>query len=208
MLRWLHPCTSLSATFLRNRIIGSLSSSPDLNIQASSSRIGQNFIFSSPSIRQLARSVIDAVLQQTGTGATDAKTDIENMIEKYSVGLGDSASDAVGSPINGFSQGDHVVVLTGSTGGLGSYLLASLLQREDVSVVYAFNRPSRGAASSSQERQESGFKDRGLDVALLQSKKLVYVETDTSRDDLGLDKELYQKVSYFHSGHGNLLSVW
>ncbi|OAX35330.1 acetyl-CoA synthetase-like protein [Rhizopogon vinicolor AM-OR11-026] len=55
---------SLSATFLKNRIIGSLSSSADRNIRASASRIDQNIVFSSPSIRQLTKSVIDAVLQR------------------------------------------------------------------------------------------------------------------------------------------------
>ncbi|KAG1854078.1 male sterility protein-domain-containing protein, partial [Suillus tomentosus] len=61
-----------------------------------------------------------------------------------------------------------------------------------VSVVYAFNRPSKGA--SIQQRQENSFKDHGLDFTVLQSDKLVYVETDTSDDHLGLDKELYQKI--------------
>ncbi|KAG1779119.1 putative aminoadipate reductase [Suillus placidus] len=183
---------SLSATFLKNRIIGSLSSSSDPDVQASASRIDQNIIFSSPSIRQLARSVINTVLQRDGTGIVDAKADIENMIERYSVGLGNSVTEANTTLVNGCSQSDHVVALTGSTGGLGSYLLADLLQREDVSVVYAFNRPSKGA--SMQQRQEDSFKDRGLDFTLLQSDKLVYVETDTSDDHLGLDKELYQKI--------------
>ncbi|KAG1870691.1 putative aminoadipate reductase [Suillus subalutaceus] len=178
---------SLSATFLKNRIIGSLSSSSDRDIQASASRIDQNIIFSSPSIRQLARSVINAVLQQNGAGTVDPKADIENMIERYSVGL-----EANTTLANRRSQSEHVVILTGSTGGLGSYLLADLLQREDVSVVYAFNRPSKGA--SIQQRQEDGFKDRGLDFTLLQSDKLVYTETDTSNDHLGLDEELYQKI--------------
>ncbi|KAG0703313.1 putative aminoadipate reductase [Suillus ampliporus] len=176
---------SLSATFLKNRIIGSLSSSSDRDIQASASRIDQNIIFSSPSIRQLARSVINAIYQQNGLGAVDVKTDIENMIEKYSVGFGDSAREAIITPVNRRSKSDHVVVLTGSTGGLGSYLLADLLQREDVSVVYAFNRPSN----------KNGFEDRGLDVTLLQSVKLVHVESDTSRDGLGLDKELSAHLS-------------
>ncbi|OJA12944.1 hypothetical protein AZE42_10233 [Rhizopogon vesiculosus] len=184
---------SLSATFLKNRIIGSLSSSSDRNVQASSSRIDQNIIFSSPSISRLARSVIDAVLQRNGQGAVDVKTDIENMIEKHSVGLGHSTVDASSTTFNGRSRGGHVVVLTGSTGGLGSYILASLLQREDISVIYAFNRPSNG---SIQRRQISRFEDRGLDITLLQSKKLVYVETDTSHDRLGLDNELYQKVCF------------
>ncbi|KAG2060872.1 putative aminoadipate reductase [Suillus hirtellus] len=183
---------SLSATFLKNRIIGSLSSSSDRDVKVSASRIDQNIIFSNPSIHQLARSVINAVLQQDGTGAVDAKADIENMIERYSVGLGNTVAEANTTLVSGCNQRDHVVALTGSTGGLGSYLLANLLQREDVSVVYAFNRPSKGA--SIQQRQENSFKDRGLDFTLLQSGKLVYVETDTSDDHLGLDKELYQKI--------------
>jgi len=116
------------------------------------------------------------------------------MIQKYSVGFEDSARDASATLIG---RDGHVVVLTWSTGGLGSYLLASLLQCKDVSVVYALNRPSRGA-SSIQQRQRIRFDDRGLDVTLLQSEKLVYVETDTSHDDLGLDTELYQKVFLIH----------
>jgi hypothetical protein len=174
--------------------MGSLKSSPDCHVHASSSNIDQNIIFSNPSIRKLASSVIDAVLQRDSLGVVDVKTDIENMIEKYSAGFGHSALDSSTTIVNGRG---HVVVLTGSTGGLGSYLLASLLQREDVSVIYAFNRPSRDVASSIQRRQKSSFKDRGLDDTLLHSGKLVYVETDTSHDHLGLDNDLYQKVCFF-----------
>ncbi|KAG1853286.1 acetyl-CoA synthetase-like protein [Suillus tomentosus] len=183
---------SLSATFLKNRIIGSLRSSSDVDLQASASRIDQNIVFLSPSIRQLARSVINAVLQRNGANTVDVKVDIENMIERYSVGLGNSLTKPSTALVNGCSKSDHVVALTGSTGGLSSYLLADLLQREDVSVVYAFNRPSKGA--SIQQRQENSFKDRGLELTVLQSDKLVYVDTDTSNDHLGLDKELYQKI--------------
>jgi len=190
-------CTSsLSATFLKNRIIGSLSSSSDRDIQASTSRIDQNIIFSNPSIRQLARSVINAVLQQN-TSTVDVKADIENTIERYSVGLANSVAEANTTSVNWPSQRDHVVILTGSTGGLGSYLLADLLQREDVSVVYAFNRPSKGATM--QQRQEDSFEDRGLDITVLQSARLVYVETDTSSENLGLDKEFYEKVCVIYS---------
>ncbi|KAG2347280.1 acetyl-CoA synthetase-like protein [Suillus weaverae] len=185
---------SLSATFLRSRIISSLRSSPDRDVQASAPRIDQNIIFLSPSIRQLARSVVHAILHGNSPTLVDVKVEIESMIEKYSVGFsGDSIRDASPTLINGRNRSNHVVILTGSTGGLGSYLLASLLQREDVSVVYAFNRSSRGAASI-QERQKNGFDDRGLNATLLQSKKLLYIETDISSDDLGLEKELYQKI--------------
>ncbi|KAG1819054.1 uncharacterized protein BJ212DRAFT_1567944 [Suillus subaureus] len=185
---------SLSATFLRSQIISSLRSSSDRNVQASAPQIHQNFIFLSPSIRQLARSILHAVLHGNSPTSVDLKVELQSMIEKYSVGFdGDSVRNASTTLVNRRSRSNHVVILTGSTGGLGSYLLASLLQREDVSVVYAFNRSSTGAASI-QERQKNGFDDRGLDVTLLQSEKLLYIETDTSSDDLGLEKELYQKI--------------
>ncbi|KAG1846284.1 putative aminoadipate reductase [Suillus subluteus] len=165
----------LSATFLKNHIIDSLSLSSDCDVQASTSWIDQNIIFSSPSICWLMRSVVNVVLQQNGAGTIDPKADIENTIERYSVGLGNSVTEANTTPANRCNQSDHVVALTGSTGGLESYLLADLLKREDVSVEDAFN-------------------DRGLGFTLLRSDKLVYVETDTSDDHLGLDKELYQKI--------------
>lgn len=190
------PTPSLSATFLRSRIVSSLRSSPDCDVQASAPQIDQNIVFLSPSIRQLARSVVHVVLHGNSPTSVDVKVEIESMIEKYSMGFsGGSVGDASAPLTNGRSRNNHVVILTGSTGGLGSYLLASLLQREDVSLVYAFNRSSRGDASI-QERQKNGFVDRGLDVTLLQSEKLLYIETDTSSDELGLEKELYQKVCF------------
>jgi hypothetical protein len=59
-----------------------------------------------------------------GPVIVDAKAYVENMIKKYSVGFEDSARDSHAT-LEGHSGGDHAVVLTGSTGGIGSYLLAS-----------------------------------------------------------------------------------
>ncbi|KAG1844719.1 hypothetical protein F4604DRAFT_1937408 [Suillus subluteus] len=128
--------------------------------------------FSNPSISRPASSIINAISSRNGPSAVDAKTDIEDMIKK---------------------RDDHMVILTGSTGGFGSYLLSSLLQRGDVSAVHAFNCPSREVTSNDQ-RQKIGFEGRGLDITLLHLEKPVYVETDTSHDDLGLDEQLYQKT--------------
>ncbi|KAG1900203.1 putative aminoadipate reductase [Suillus fuscotomentosus] len=165
---------SLSATFLRSRIVSSLRSSPDRDVQASAPQIDQNIVFSSPSIRRLARSVVHVVLHGNSPTSVDVKVEIESMIEKYSMGFNEgSVGDASAPLTNGRSRNNHV--------------------REDVSLIYAFNRSSRGDASI-QERQKNGFVDRGLDVTLLQSEKLLYIETDTSSDDLGLEKELYQKI--------------
>ena len=118
----------------------------------------------------------------------DPKAEIEAMIAKYAVGLGDKVSDGV----PGRFPHRHVVLLTGSTGGLGSYLLASLLSYDDVAVVYAFNRPSK--TTPIQRRQRAAFEDRGLDTTLLDSEKLIYVEGDAAQPNLSLDDRTYAEI--------------
>ncbi|KIJ61725.1 hypothetical protein HYDPIDRAFT_158984 [Hydnomerulius pinastri MD-312] len=194
---------SLSSTFLKNRIFGSLGASSNEDIREATSRINQNIIFLNPTIRLLARYLIKIVVHKDASTAPDAKAEIEDMIEKYSSGFGDKVSNGVlatnGSLNNGHTahtngsfDHSHVVLLTGSTGGLGSYLLASLLNHKSVSVVYAFNRPSK--STTSEQRQRSAFEDRGLDTALLESEKLVFVEGDTAQQNLGLDNGLYAQI--------------
>ncbi|KAF8417613.1 hypothetical protein L210DRAFT_3580694 [Boletus edulis BED1] len=53
-----------------------------------------------------------------------------------------------------------VVLRTGATGGLGSFLLSELLKSPVVQRVYAFNRPS--SLKSIAERQKFAFKTKGL----------------------------------------------
>ncbi|KAJ7236069.1 hypothetical protein B0H12DRAFT_1256772 [Mycena haematopus] len=68
--------------------------------------------------------------------------------------------DALGFPEkNGASSTGQVVLLTGSTGGLEFPV---------------------------SERQQEAFVDRGLDITLLASEKLIYLEGDTTKEDLGL----------------------
>ncbi|KAH7882112.1 putative aminoadipate reductase [Phlebopus sp. FC_14] len=182
---------SLSATFLKNRIIGSLGASPIDDIREAALRIHQNIVFTNPTLRSLARCLIKVVVDKDDSSTPDIKAGIEDMIEKYSVGLGKKAANGVPTTRESYNNG-HVVLLTGTTGGLGSYLLASLLDKKDVVFVYAFNRPSR--TGTVKQRQRSAFEDRGLDNTLLDSEKLVYVEGDTSLHNLGLDKQLYEEI--------------
>ncbi|EPS92706.1 hypothetical protein FOMPIDRAFT_1170901 [Fomitopsis schrenkii] len=112
--------------------------------------------------------------------------ELERMIKKYSIGFDADAKRPTGPLLP-----DAVVLVTGTTGGLGSYFLAQLLVDDRVSRVYAFNRPSE---SSIAERQTAGFKARELDVSLLSSSKLVYVEGDAAAGQLGLVKEMYERL--------------
>jgi hypothetical protein len=96
----------------------------------------------------------------------------------------------------------ETVLLTGSTGGFGSYLLARLLDTPSVSRVFALNRSGQ---KDVRTRQVEMFEDRGLDASMLDSPKLVYVEGDTSKPDLGIPATLYDDIrssvtTIFHNG--------
>ncbi|KAI5992131.1 hypothetical protein EDD15DRAFT_2519217 [Pisolithus albus] len=165
--------------FDRNRINGSLKASPDQNEREAVSRISQNIVFSYPTLRVLARQLVNIVTRKAD--AVDPKAEIEHMVEKYSSGLpGRERNER------------HVVLITGSTGALGSYIVSSLLQKEDVAQIYALNM--RLKTTTSQERQLSTFQDRGLDTDLLESQKLVFVEGDTSQESLGLEEQTYAEI--------------
>lgn len=83
----------------------------------------------------------------------------------------------------------EVVLLTGTTGWLGSLVLAELL-RSNVERVYAVNR--RGTRLF--DRQVQAFKERGIDVSLASSEKLILLEADLTKEDFGVDKTLFNEV--------------
>jgi nucleoside-diphosphate-sugar epimerase len=183
---------SLSVTYLRNKILGALRKSPDPEIKKAAAHIPINIIFENPTIQQLSAH-ISAIVNHTGTPGLDFiaehKQAINAVIEKYSVGLSGPADGVLpSSPL----IEPAVVLLTGSTGGLGSFLLSELLKSPVVQRVFAFNRPS--SSKSIGERQKSAFKDRGLPVDLLDSNKLVYVETDASLQKCGLSPAQYEEI--------------
>ncbi|KAF9238231.1 putative nonribosomal peptide synthetase, partial [Melanogaster broomeanus] len=187
---------SLSVTYLRNQLINALRKSQDPDIQSAVSRLSLNIIFENPTIKQLAARINSIVSDGGASQTLDAKeqhiTAMNAMIEKYGFGLNDTAE---GVRTNGATNGDThdcaVVLLTGSTGGLGSFLLSQLLENPMVERVYALNRPS---STSIEKRQRSAFLDRDLSVDLLRSSKLVYVEADASQARCGLLAALYDEA--------------
>ncbi|KAG6848155.1 hypothetical protein H0H93_002878 [Arthromyces matolae] len=118
---------------------------------------------------------------------------IEALIEQYSVGLDPLPAKLAPRPI---LQGPVVVLLTGSTGNLGSEILVDLLKNDRVEHVYTFNRLStRGDAI--EERQIKAFNERRLDTNILRSEKLSYILGDATRQDLGIASDQYNRVRIF-----------
>lgn len=182
---------SLSATVLRRRIFSALRS--DKSSASAAEIINQNTVYAHPTVQNLSMHIAPAVKAPNGSSsesrlANDATIRIENMIKKYAQGLDGEIRGAKPLPRL------HTILLTGSTGNLGSYLLESLLRDENVERVYALNRPS---SQSPLEKHEERFEDRALDIKLLRQQKPRFIEGDTSSLKLGLPDDVYYEVRIF-----------
>ncbi|KAJ7625813.1 putative nonribosomal peptide synthetase [Roridomyces roridus] len=180
---------SLNATFLRHRIVGALRNSEHKDAAA---KIPQNIAYSHPSIQDLTSAIVrlvrggDAAASDSDS-VDDHKAAVEAMISKYSHGFDRPIPPIATTP----RSSDAVVLLTGTTGALGSHILAMLLESASVQRVYAFNRRGRTPIS---ERQHDAFVDRGLNTELLSSAKLVYLEGDTAKSDLSLPADVWTEL--------------
>lgn len=82
------------------------------------------------------------------------------------------------------------VLLTGSTGSIGTYLLRALLDRPGISHVICLNRSEDGGQVIQTERMVA----RGLNVADLHE-RVTFLQTDLSKPRLGLDEATYEDLS-------------
>ncbi|KAJ7489282.1 putative aminoadipate reductase [Mycena latifolia] len=175
---------SLIATVFRLRVINALRFRKDAQ---AAKAITQNLVYLHPTISRLS-AYLESLVGGTATPATaSVEIQMEEMIAKYSPTPGHATTG--GKPGIGQSP---IVLLTGSTGNLGSQILASLLTDDRVLKVYAFNRPSEQTTLAA--RHLDVFQERGLDTQLLASPKLVLVEGKAVQRDLGLHAELYEEI--------------
>lgn len=87
-----------------------------------------------------------------------------------------------------------IVLLTGTTGGLGTRLLADLVACSDVSKIWAVNRKQHRPL---WERQRASLAKQGLDVSVMESEKVVLVEADVSEESAGLGEAALDEVSHY-----------
>ena len=181
---------SLNATFLRNHIVSALRASSDPDVRHAASLIDQNIVYAHPTITQLAASIASIIsTKATGSRSSQQAGLIEDFIAKYAANLPTIRSTSE-VPKEGI-----VVFLTGSTGSIGSYILAGLLADTRVAKVYAFNRPSKAAT----DRHLSSFEDRELPTELLSGHKYVSLEGDLNLPSFGLSDNIYKEVRHTES---------
>ncbi|CAE6440846.1 unnamed protein product [Rhizoctonia solani] len=111
--------------------------------------------------------------------------DISSMIQKY------DCDWKFEGACNGQLVQKERVVVTGTTGALGSHLLSQLLSNDKIEKVWAMNRRS---SKENRERQVASFKDKLLDENLLKDEKLVFVDADLESLKLGLGDDMYNEI--------------
>ena len=182
---------SLSATFFRNRMIGALRASQDPRLKQAAQHVSPNLVFERPTVRGLAsflNGLADPVsgsqhqLAPSGIKATD----IEALVRKYTSNMPSAKTRAHSAP-----PSPPVVLLTGSTGNIGSHILAYLLSNDRIARVYTLNRPS---TSSPLERLEAAFSERALPEDILRHPKLSVLVGDISQSKFGLEPAAYSEV--------------
>ena len=122
----------------------------------------------------------------------EAPLEMHAMLEKYSTfTLPTTISSLTSSP-----RRRRVVLLTGSTGALGSHILDELLQDTSVSLVYCLNRRGNDSQSLLQRHLE-GFKQKGLDPTVFRSYlgKWVMLEGDLTIENFGLEKSVFMGLA-------------
>ncbi|KZT19306.1 NAD(P)-binding protein [Neolentinus lepideus HHB14362 ss-1] len=192
---------SLSAMFLRNQIIGALRSrlSTDSSAKQALDGLTQDIGYVNPTLQHLASAVVNLLSPGAPNGlcvGVSAKT-ISAMINKYSANFPRASSGNT-------HRAGPVVLLTSSTGSLGSYILYNMLKDSRVARVYAFNRKS--SHRSSFDGQKAAFEDKGLSIDLLSTTKVVFLEGDANADSFDLPVELYSEV---HSSVTHIIhSAW
>lgn len=101
-----------------------------------------------------------------------------------------------------------VILVTGTTGSLGTTLLAHLVASDDVLRIFAVNRKADG--STLLERQMTSMRHQGLDPGIASSKKVMLLEADLNKVAFGLPTSMYEAMreQVTHIIHNGVLSIF
>ncbi|KAH8165486.1 hypothetical protein CIB48_g2791 [Xylaria polymorpha] len=145
-------------------------------------------VYNNPTPRRLATYILHTIIRGGAEIDTDREGDEREasklLYERYTQQL---IQGQPGRP-NASDEG-QTVLLTGSTGALGSYLLDQLVRSPAVARVVCLNRGEDGGV----ERQAKAMKER--DLVQDYSQKAEFYHADLSRGDFGLPKYVYENLS-------------
>ncbi|KAL1792436.1 hypothetical protein ACET3X_008943 [Alternaria dauci] len=156
-----------------------------LNKAVRGANVTASTVYSNPTVKQLAavlsESVVESHVQHAAPPTREEK--ISAMVRKYTRNM--VRPESMHSVPNQPSK--QTVILTGSTGSLGSHILEQLLRNPDVERVYCLNRSDN--AETRQKDSFSKYHDPMADFS-----KAVFYKTDFGVDHFGLPDATYNHL--------------
>ncbi|KAI8946458.1 hypothetical protein F4801DRAFT_564632 [Xylaria longipes] len=149
-------------------------------------RIDNALFFTSTTISRLAQRISLVLSDPSGASQPPNSSNLDDLREILARYEAQIPSILKGSR-DGHSSG-KTIVLTGSRGSLGSYILSALLARDDVNMVYCLNR-----SSNVQADQILSFKARGLPE--IQLDRARFLQASLAEPNLGLTDEEYASLT-------------
>jgi len=152
------------------------------------SEINPRLIYSAPSVDRTTEALVHLVstnaslYQSNGNGAS-RQTKLQSILEKHSSNIPSA------SPVQHGLEAWNVI-LTGTTGSLGTHLLATLeaMPAAKVAKIFCLNR-----SSNSRERQKKMSQAHGLNFDW-GDQRVEFLHADLSKSKLGLNAEKYDEL--------------
>jgi UDP-glucose 4-epimerase len=169
---------SLQGTILRRMLLSAASKTPR-------EIFGRDFIYVNPSISAMADVLRDP---SSATSSNDSPNkEIERFTQKYSSRkiIVNQAQLTPGA----------VVLLTGSSGSLGSHVLAELASSNEVAKVICLLRKGAGGSTTTGQDHKFNLESRGIKLLDGTWTKITMQECDQTKEDLGLPEQVYTEVA-------------
>ncbi|KAH6912217.1 hypothetical protein BKA70DRAFT_1535515 [Coprinopsis sp. MPI-PUGE-AT-0042] len=182
-----HGCDSFTATCIRHSLLRVFPG-------VSGGEATRNFVYECRTISSIARFLVDtrASAQLSGESLLSTKTtEMRALVARFACKTSrQSSTEVLDTP-----ERRPGVILTGTTGVLGSHILLELVKDARVGVIYALNRPSRDGKESLRDRQTASLEAIGEDGrSLINARKLILVEADLSLPGFGIEGALFQEM--------------
>ena len=147
--------------------------------------IGRDFVYHNPSVNRMVNAIRS--FQDLHELRSTEHSSVREFVERYSLGSSDLCAA---------SPDGAVVLLTGSTGSLGTFLLAHLASLPGVTRIFCLNRPKSDIASQFDPyvRQLNSAKSKRVSISEEAWSKIEIFQSDTALPFLGLEESQYARV--------------
>ena len=162
--------------------LGVLALTNALNKTIHGAKVTAPVIYSNPSVKQIAEALSANLSNSSGQTITPLTREerMDRMARKYTQGMV-REKKSIQAP-NAVSK--QTVVVTGSTGSLGTHILVQLLKDPGIEKVYCMNR-----SDNAETRQKEALKTQYQDA--LDFSKAEFLKTDFAVEKFGLSDETY-----------------